>query len=606
MKKTKVWLFVALALCFVGMVGAAFVQSSGGNVEVKDLRWETPSGHMMSALLFVPDGVSEENPAPGIVTSHGWFNNREMQDLNFVELSRRGYVVMSIDMYGHGNSDAVKPEEWPNRGTGMYDAVELTADLPYVDTSKIGVTGHSFGARAADWSVDADNEKDNPLISSVLLIGNDATYMNPDTGEYINKYGNRDVGIVAAKYDEFFFRTPKADGTFTKPKEYISTDNAQSFLHFGASPEDFSDTRSSYELYTENVDGEEATRVIYNPGQTHPWNHFSQHVVEQTLEFFDATLGSPESIAPTNQIWPFKVLFNFLGLIGFGMFLVSFTKVLIQTKPFAVLRAKEAPAAAVLSSGKQKAWFWGGLVVSAIFSGFSYLWLFGFGMTQRPDFFPQGYTFYIGIWAAVNGIFAIVLMVVLRKLTPKENRPSLESLGVKLSFKALMKTIVLSLTVCASAYALVFLSDYLFKTDFRLWVLGVKAFTPDKLIIALKYLPFFLLFFVANSVAINSFNYVRNGKSEWMNTALVALFNGLGVMVVFALQYVTFFATGEVFFKDVSPIAGIWLTSIIFILPIGAIISRKIFKATLNPYLGGIIFAIIVTLISVTNTLTQL
>jgi hypothetical protein len=152
----------------------------------------------------------------------------------------------------------------------------------------------------------------------------------------------------------------------------------------------------------------------------------------------------------------------------------------------------------------------------------------------------------------------------------------------------------------------VFLSDYLFKTDYRLWVLGVKSFTPDKLVIALKYLPFFILFFVANSVAINCFNYVWLSKKEWVNTLIVALFNVLGVLVIFVIQYSTFFITGEVFFSNVSAIIGIWLTSFLIILPGAAIVSRKIFRVTLNPYLGGLIYAIMVTVISVTNTLTQL
>ena len=28
-----------------------------------------------------------------------------MQDLNYVEMARRGYVVLALDLYGHGNSD---------------------------------------------------------------------------------------------------------------------------------------------------------------------------------------------------------------------------------------------------------------------------------------------------------------------------------------------------------------------------------------------------------------------------------------------------------------------------------------------------------------------
>lgn len=174
-KRALRFLAISLVLCLVSMLGASFVQTSGGKVTIKDLRWETPSGHLMSALLFIPENATNDTPAPAIVTSHGWYNNREMQDLNYVEYSRRGYVVMSIDMYGHGNSDAVAATEWPNRGTGMYDAVELMANLPYVDTTRIGVTGHSNGARAANWSVDEDNKKDYPLISAVLLVANDAT-----------------------------------------------------------------------------------------------------------------------------------------------------------------------------------------------------------------------------------------------------------------------------------------------------------------------------------------------------------------------------------------------------------------------------------------------
>lgn len=605
-KRSQLFLIISLILCLVSMVGASIVQTSGGDVEVKDLTWETEAGRTMSALLFVPEGVSAENPAPGIVTSHGWYNNKEMQDMNYVEYSRRGYVVMSIDMYGHGDSEIVKPEEWEDQGTGMYDAVEYMADLSYVDTSKIGVTGHSNGARAANWSIDIDNKKDNPLISSVLLVANDATYMDPDTGEYFNKYGSRDVGIVAAQYDEFFFRTYDENGPVTVPRDYINTDNAQSFLHYGDSPDDFDANRSSYEIYEKDIDGQTAMRVIYNPAQTHPWNHFSAHVATQSINFFDKSLGAPEPIAADQQVWQYKEFFNLIGLIAFGIFIVSFTKVLLFTQSFSDLRASKEPKPAKLESKGAKGWFWGGLTASAIFSGVSYILLNGWTGEIRPDFFNQEYTFYIGTWAAVNGLFALLIIFLSRKFSGNKEKPTLRELGVTMSSKKFAKTVLLSIIVSVSAFGLVFISDYFFTTDFRIWFIAVKAFTPDKLLIALKYLPFFLIFFVANSVAINCFNYVRNGKREWVNTALVALFNTLGVLVVFVLQYMAFFITGEVFFENVSHIIGIWLISIIVILPVGAIISRKIFRATFNPYLGGIIYAIVVTVISVTNTLTQL
>ncbi len=74
---------------------------------------------------------------------------------------------------------------------------------------------------------------------------------------------------------------------------------------------------------------------------------------------------------------------------------------------------------------------------------------------------------------------------------------SLKERGVTLSLSKLWKTIVLSLVVVASSFLIVFVADWLFKVDFRLWVIPIKAFTPDKFGIIAMYLPFFLAFYVA-------------------------------------------------------------------------------------------------------------
>ncbi|KIL38885.1 membrane protein [Gordoniibacillus kamchatkensis] len=590
-------------LCLISMIGASLVQTAGGKVTIKDLRWETPSGHLMSALLFIPPNATKNSPAPGIVTSHGWYNNREMQDMNYVEYARRGYVVMSIDMYGHGDSDAVAPAEWQNRGTGMYDAVELMSGLPYVDKARIGITGHSNGARAANWSIDADNLKDKPLISAVLLVANDATYVNPETKQYYNKYGNRNVGIVAAQYDEFFFRTKLKDGTITMPRDYIKTDNAQSFLNFGADPKSGGEPRTSYTVYKQEVNGKMASRVIYNPAQNHPWNTFSASVASNSIDFFQLTLGAPNPIPSGNQIWQWKEFFNLLGLIGFAMFIVSFTKAMLNTAAFASLKAPKEAVIGPAPAGVGKLWFWGGLLVSALISGFSYMKLFNWSNQIRPAFFPQAPVFYIGIWCVVTGLTSIIIMYLSYKLFAKGQGMDLRETGVAISFKTLCKTVGLSLIVTVASFALVFIADYFFKTDFRIWVLAVKAFTPDKIVISLKYLPFFLVFYVANSVAINAFNYT--GKKEWTNTALLALFNAISGIIILVIHYTAFFSTGQAYFTSVSNIVEIWLYPIVVILPVAAIISRKIYRVTRNPYLAGIINALIITVISCTNTLTQ-
>ena len=92
---------------------------------------------------------------------------------NFVELARRGYVVLAQDMPSHGESDNV-----PDMGgilTGLYESVKVIADLPYVVVEKIGITGHSLGGMSSNMAVTLDNAAETQLISAVLLNCADAT-----------------------------------------------------------------------------------------------------------------------------------------------------------------------------------------------------------------------------------------------------------------------------------------------------------------------------------------------------------------------------------------------------------------------------------------------
>lgn len=602
-RKNRIWLLVAVALFLLSGIGASAVQNGGGSVEVEDLRWETPSGHTMSAMLFKPDSATTAEPAPAVIASHGWYNSREMQDLNYVELSRRGYVVISIDMYGHGNSDPVTEEEWQHRGTGMYDAVELAADLPYVDTERIGVTGHSNGGRAANWSVDTDNEAAKQLISSVLLVDQDPNYTDPETQEYYNKYGSRDVGVIAAQYDEFFFRSYSPEGDIlTAPRDYLSTDNAQSFLNFGTAP-DNGDLRNDGQMYTQETEGEESIRVIYSLEQIHPWTHFSSRAVEDMLEFFDASLGTPDTSHGDSQIWQLKVFFNALGLIGFAIFLVAFPLELLQSSAFRSLRANSI-APATRSMGRLgNLWFWGGLAVSAVVSALSYIWLFDFANATQPALLPQAPPYYIGIWAAANGLFAILVMALSYFSFGRKTGQDLRASGVVLSGQKLLLSLLLAAIVVVSSFGIVQVVGYFFQTDFRLWVITIRAFEPETVGIALMYLPLFLVYFVANSVAVNSFNRFTLAGREWLNTAVVTLFNALGPIALVAIQYSTFFITGLPT-EAISPITGIWLFPVIVILAAAAVISRKIYRETRNPYIAGFINAGVATMMTVGTTLT--
>ncbi len=135
----KRWTIVAIAICLISLIGTSLVQTSNNKIRIKNMAWESPEGVLLSADLWIPPNATADTPAPAIVTIEGWYNNKEMQDMYNVELSRRGFVILTLDMHGHGNSEAVSSDNLYDGAVGVDAAVQMVATLPYVDKTKIGV-----------------------------------------------------------------------------------------------------------------------------------------------------------------------------------------------------------------------------------------------------------------------------------------------------------------------------------------------------------------------------------------------------------------------------------------------------------------------------------
>ena len=600
-KLAKIFLCVSLVLMLLCGIVVSAVQTSGGDVKMTELNIVTDDGYTMSAYLLVPKTATKENPAPAIVTSHGYLNNKEMTDANYVELARRGFVVLSVDQPDHGDSE-VTPDFFILAPTGVYQGVLALSRMPFVDNTRIGITGHSMGSWSVNAAVKADNMNEVPLISSVLIHCNEPVYTD-DTGAYANIYGNRDVGLISAMYDEFFATWTAEDGTAMSAVTYKQSPGAQSFLNFGKDPAEC-EMRDTYTYYTENVDGKDCVRVLFNPPIIHPWSHFSARSESYICDFFQKTLNAPNPIDPTNQVWQWKEAFNFVGVIGFAMFICSFGTLLLFTPTFESLRVSE-PAKPAKTNKAGKAWFWGSLIAGGVFGSVVYLTLVAKGNAMAV---AQGEAMGLGLWSTACGLFTILSMVVSYQCYGKKNGFDLKETGVIIPAKKLGLSVVLAFIIAVVSYGLVFVEDYFFFADFRLWTLALKAFELP----ILKYWPYMLLFvtyYVASSVASNCFNYNDIGKG-WGNAIIVGVFNAVPALVIPWIQYITYYKTGYMMWfqrtmADANyPMFVLWLFPIVLILFGSTIISRVLYKSTKNPYIAGIVNAIIVGLITIINTCT--
>ena len=125
LKRPLILLIVALLLIGIGSAVAASFNSAGGDVDVSRIYFDTERGEL-SGLLYKPEGADEE-ARPTIIATHGYLNSGEMQDAQAIEMSKRGYVVLALDMYDHGHSTGTMEKPipffsfWPQ---AMYDAVQ--------------------------------------------------------------------------------------------------------------------------------------------------------------------------------------------------------------------------------------------------------------------------------------------------------------------------------------------------------------------------------------------------------------------------------------------------------------------------------------------------
>ncbi len=617
----KKMLLVSVALMLVSMVVTGVMLTNRGTVKVKTLTFETISGHTMSAKLFVPESATAENPAPAVVYAHGWYNNKENGDLFAIEYSRRGYVVLTYDMYSHGNSEDLDNVKVWDGGNGMYDAAFYVSTLPYVDADKIVVSGHSAGSNACSKAVVIDNEKGTNLIKACLLISYDPVIMeasetNKDTfgvkvgssGAYNNIYGNRDVALVAGKYDDYFFTVKDGSVPVTATREYLSTSMAKAFVSFGQGPEAFAgDAVEEGKFYTQTVDGKEACRVIYNPAVIHAQSWQSTDVVADGVTFLEAIYPTGTALAAGSQVWPIKTLFGAAGLIGFWMFLAFFAIALLDTRAFEDLKAPAAMRLNGANKTQDLVWSLGTSLVKICGSAFIFWQVMHSTMYSRVDpIWKQKNTFCIAGWAALNALVIFATMFAWYQGNAKKNGVDLREAGLILPKKSVLKTIALALTTVIGAWLIVFLADYFFQTDFRFWQWSVKAFPAAKLRPIVSFLPLFLLFFIANSLAVNVQGYSDTfGRKEWVNMLVLALLNCLAPLVYIVLQYTTFVSTGfQLLGAGAEARIPTWLHTAVLILFITPYIARAIYKRTRNPYIGGIINGILVTLCLCMNSTT--
>jgi hypothetical protein len=183
------------------------------------------------------------------------------------------------------------------------------------------------------------------------------------------------------------------------------------------------------------------------------------------------------------------------------------------------------------------------------------------------------------------------------------NKPSkinLRHYGIVVGWKTVLKSFVAAVVIAGAGYAILFVVDALFKTDFRFWLFAVRAFNINHFVTALGYMPFFFLYFFINGIALQV-NTNSKYLKGWKGYLVAFCMNIGGLLVWQVIQYGTLFASGVAAWPNVS-LNSITLYGTLAILFTSTLITKKFLEKTNNVYTGAFLNTIVVTLIAISTS----
>ena len=674
-KRALVAICIGLALILIGSFLAFVFHSDTFGTKITRISFDTDKG-TLSGLLYMPKGAGADNPRPTVIVTHGYLNSAEMQDANAIELSRRGYVVLALDQYDHGHSD-LNDEVYAAFGgetfTGMWfpfwinsmhDAVAYMYEQPYVLKDEagngiIGVTGHSMGGFGSTMALAMDEQEYMATgirkIYCGLTEGSDFSYtgfVGIDAATAVALGGGRTQGKVAAQYDEFFFNAPDDPSGTVRHKDYVSTPDGMAFL-------DQTEAAKANTWY-ETADG--GKRIVYEPAQTHPWNHFSKTTTADAVEFYTEAFKDfnqdVKAIDANSQVWQLKEVFECVALVGFVFFIIGFASLLIELPFFNKVKTELKPLPSVEGTGSKIGTFAlllclilvpgvffsplmdggagsemvnvlmyaGGAFAVAGLVGFIYslvkkenrkallvgsLFVMAAGallaVIAHTPMYETGKTWNalginsIAYWTIACAAISLLAMSVVYVVSKAKNGVTFKHYGVTFHPVKILLSILIAVLTYAVAYGVLFLMDLLFKSDFRIWTFAFKTFDFNIVPTALKYFPTFLAYYVVSTAAITI--NTNTEKMQGVKGYLLAIaLNAGGGMLWLLHQYGMLFATGVAAHPG-SALSGIVLVAMIPTLSIAAIISRNLYKKTGSIWTPAVLNALLMTTMAIANTM---
>lgn len=567
-KLSKPWLAlgIGLILALGGGLLASWIQAGEGTVTVNEVKFYGTYSGIYDAYLFVPKTLTTGRTAPAILAIHGYNNSKEYMNNTALELARRGYVVLSMDLDKHGLSGSSRVPKVALNAYGALDGLRYLRSLDVVDLNNVGLIGMSMGGYAIEGAAQAIPDG----YKSLFFMDSSPSVIEKDRNVAISwGLGSEVPQPFGAKNGSQVQNMPAAMAAFGTDKPIIPG-----------------------QVYGSIADG--TARVLYTHFGDHPYSTDDPVSIGNAVRWFGMTLSGAAGagLLPENQIWQQKLVGTSIGLVGLVIFMIALGALLLRAPYFASLNEKTPEY-----KGFNGAAWWIGAAFTAFLGPLTLYDLFLF-FFQKNYFHLEGITTgFIG-WMLVLGLISIAVLVGGYFAFGRKNNGLSMGLtweGAGIEWGKIGRSFLLALIVVVLGYLVLSLVNSWLLVDFRFWIVTLKVASSQQFLMMLAYIIPALIYYIPLSASLHGSLRPNNGMASVAFESIVnvlILVVGIGCVLAYFYIPLEFFGAPATFGPGgLGLINGL---ALIVLLPIVAVVSTFFFRKTGHVYLGAFINAMFI------------
>ena len=501
--------YLALAVLAVfflaGIAAVIILDSDFGNLDVKTVA--IPDGDLeISGLLYRPKAATAQKPLPAIILVHGISSSKQSMSNIALELARRDFIALSIDVVGHGRSGG-KLEATGDLSLGTLAAVRYIEAQPYVDASSIALVGHSLGAGAIRAAVTVRER----INATVLIAGGFGEMVADQAYGVLNSTFPKNL-LVAIGRQDILFDLSQVTKEWLPPVFGVSLEVVPNRLY------------GDFYLGT--------ARKLITPSTTHLLEPLDPNIVSETVIWLNKALKSEyvgqqleeSTIYLYREVAMLFSVFVFVGLI----FPVSLHILPIEFPDESKVKTKYG----FLVDWKITV-IWGALSTMLFFPMF----FLGFTVPFPPVLFGSS----IAWWLLVVAITGLLLLLF---VLPKFSNVKLKiSLIIEESFTRRGVTAPVALFLLL--YLIVYLMELLLDVNLWIFVPVFRVLHPTTRIpVFFIFIPFFLVFFFVEGMYFYTLR--RTSEKTGFLSQAFAMSKIIGIKIapylaIMCIQYIPMF-----------------------------------------------------------------